>query len=439
MLNNNNFWYVFDLMLSMLELSIFFYFINDNSIKKRSNKIIWLTFIIFVITIIIVNTMNIHLISNGRVTIAIVLSLIFYKLNYNVNIIKCVAGTLMFYMLLISIDSISMVFVKFANGLPNFDLLFEPGLFRLELISITKTLLILATIYSKYFKLLTRITTKDFIYLIIPMITNIFSLFLVFGKDIINLPSRFMQDISFIIISILILFSNMFLVFIILKIIKDNALIEERNLNDKKRIMEYDYYRKVEENNYKVRSLYHDMKNHLVCIGSLCDSDEAMKYVESLKFELNKLDNIYNTGNRVLDIILNEKNQICLEKGIKLSTYIDFSNADFIEMVDINTIFSNAIDNAIQACEKIEDKNIFKKIDLKIKCVNNFYIIKIINSKGHKVIINENKILTNKKDKFLHGFGISNIKLSVEKYNGETVTDYTENEYILTILIPFPT
>lgn len=431
MILNNNFWFFFDIMMSILEVSIFFYFVNDDKLRKRSLKSLWLSFFIFILLIILVNTINIHLISNERATISIFLCLIFYKFNYEINIIKCVVGTLIFWMMLISIDSISMVFVKFANSLPDFSPLFIPGIFRLELIAITKTLLILTTVYIKYFKLLSKITSKDFLYLIIPIITNIFSLFLVFGKDIINLPNRFWQDMSFVLISIFVILSNVFLVFIILKIIRDNKTIEKQKLLHKKKVMENDYYIKVEENNEKVRKLYHDMKNHLICIGNLCDNVEAKKYVESLKFELNKLDNVYNTGNRVLDIILNKKSSICAQKEIKLYVYVDFSKSEFIDELDVDTIFSNALDNAIKACDKIEEDNFPRTIELKSSYINNFCIIKIINSKS-------NMTLTDKKDRFLHGFEISNIKEAASKYNGQVIIKYSDNKFLLTIVIPIP-
>ncbi|WP_027702413.1 sensor histidine kinase [Metaclostridioides mangenotii] len=435
MINNNEFWHIFELLISTLEISAFFYFVNDRNKIKSKKKIIF-SYIIFIVLLIMINTSKIG--SNTRATLGIIMSLVFYKFNYNINIIKCIAGTLIFWMMLISFDTVSMVFVKFANSLPNFNPIFVPGIFRIELISISKTLLILAIIYSKYFKLLIKITSKDFIYLIIPMLTNIFSLFLLFGKDIIHLSNYYLQDVPLVIISILVIFSNIFLLFIILKIIRDNTLIEEIRLKEEKKNIESNYYKRVEENNYKVRKLYHDMKNHIICIGNLCDSDEAMRYVESLKFELSKLDNIYNTGNKVLDIILNEKSYICLNKGIKLTTYIDFSKSNFIEMADINAIFSNALDNAIQACGKIEDLNINKEIEIRTKYINNFSIIKIINIKTNKVNINKNKLVTDKKDEFLHGFGINNIKEVVEKYNGEVVIENTDEKFVLTILIPLP-
>ena len=141
---------------------------------------------------------------------------------------------------------------------------------------------------------------------------------------------------------ILLFLSNISLLLVTSKIIKDNKIKIESELVDNKKDMEHKYYEKLEDNNEKVRKLYHDMKNHLMCIGSLCDNDESIDYINNLNKELVGLDRTFNTGNRVLDIILSEKKTTCLEKGIKLTTEIDFSRSDFMDMLDISAIFSNS-------------------------------------------------------------------------------------------------
>ncbi|MCU9814610.1 GHKL domain-containing protein [Paraclostridium sp. AKS73] len=92
------------------------------------------------------------------------------------------------------------------------------------------------------------------------------------------------------------------------------------------------------------------------------------------------------------------------------------------------------LDNSIEACEKINDCN--KYISLEGKIIENFFVLKAENSKANKINIKDRKVITDKKDKFLHGLGIKSIKQSVKKYNGEVVIDYTEDKFILNILIP---
>ncbi|MCB6547181.1 ATP-binding protein, partial [Blautia glucerasea] len=65
----------------------------------------------------------------------------------------------------------------------------------------------------------------------------------------------------------------------------------------------------------KVKKLYHDMKNHMICIENLYGKNE---YVESINNQLKECNSIFNTNNMILDIILNDKKRICESKGIDL-------------------------------------------------------------------------------------------------------------------------
>ncbi|WGX75223.1 GHKL domain-containing protein [Paraclostridium bifermentans] len=64
-------------------------------------------------------------------------------------------------------------------------------------------------------------------------------------------------------------------------------------------------------------------------------------------------------------------------------------------------------------------------------------MVRCENSKTNKVIIKNNKILTSKKEKFLHGIGLDSIKSSIKKYNGELRIKNNEFKFITSIHIPF--
>ncbi|WP_024620449.1 sensor histidine kinase [Metaclostridioides mangenotii] len=434
MINSALFWKVLDPGLILIELMILYFVINIISVKKTGRIYTKIQFSIIVVICMIMSIVNI--LPDIRVLIAIVFSSIFYKRNYNVEIIKCVIIVLVYWLLAISLDTVSIVAVMHLNSLSNLKSVIDSGLYRLEAIILSKSLLFLASYLCKYFKIYGNLTIKDFFYIGIPIITNIFSLFIIFGNGFGDYKTVNMNNYLMFFLAILLLVSNVSLVVITLKIINDNKLILEHQLRSKRNDIEYNYYIKLEENNYKVRRLYHDMKNHLMCIANLCDNEESRNYVNGLDFELNKLDNSFNTGNKVLDIILSEKKTICIEKGINFTTYVDFSKSDFMEMDDICTIFANALDNAIDACDKINISEINKMIDTKVKYTKGFCIIKITNSKVNKVLSKNKKILTDKKNGSFHGMGIINIKDVVKKYCGEVIIDYSENEFILTIMIP---
>lgn len=230
--------------------------------------------------------------------------------------------------------------------------------------------------------------------------------------------------------------SNIIFIFSLIKFLKsiqEKAKIEVLN---EKIDMQYNYYLNIKESQEKVRRLYHDINNHMTNINIIQNQNkEVDTYINSINKEINDFENTYNTGNIILDIILNEKSKLCKLKDIDLHCNIDFSKCNFIEMIDVSSIFSNLIDNAIEACEKIQDKEYKKYINIRGTIVKSYYILRCKNSKINKVISKNNKILTSKKDNYLHGIGIESIKSSIKKYDGEVDIQIDENKFTTTIYI----
>ncbi|WP_243446401.1 sensor histidine kinase [Romboutsia weinsteinii] len=235
----------------------------------------------------------------------------------------------------------------------------------------------------------------------------------------------------------LLLIVNILLISIFLNSIKSAKEKAKAEFVNEKLDMQYKYYLMVKESQEKMKRVYHDMNNHMNNIKSLKSSSEDVdKYINNIENEVKGTKNIYNTGNVLLDIILYEKSKVCLENNIEFNVGIDFSKCDFIEMIDISSIFSNLIDNAIEACNKIDDNNIEKYITIKSTFIKGYYVVRCENSKNNKVIIKNNKIFTSKKDKFIHGIGIDSIKSSIKRYNGELKIKDSEYKFVATIHIP---
>ena len=73
---------------------------------------------------------------------------------------------------------------------------------------------------------------------------------------------------------------------------------------------------------------------------------------------------------------------------------------------------------------------------LEVKRTNDILSIIIENTKQNEVIYENQKIVSSKLDKHNHGFGVENIKMAVEKYNGIVSIDYTDTIFTLAISIP---
>ena len=80
---------------------------------------------------------------------------------------------------------------------------------------------------------------------------------------------------------------------------------------------------------------------------------EVEASVLALQNQILEYENYYHTGNDFLDIIIRDKAQRAREMQIDFSPQIYFEDGSFIDPLDISTIFGNALDNAIEACEKL--------------------------------------------------------------------------------------
>ncbi len=230
---------------------------------------------------------------------------------------------------------------------------------------------------------------------------------------------------------------NVIFISLLINAIKSAKEESKIKMMNEKLDLQYNYYLSIKDSQDKVKKLYHDINNHIINIKAVQNnSDYVNKYIEDINNEIKDFKSIYNTNNMILDTILNEKDRICKENNIDFICDLNFSKCSFIEMIDVTSIFSNLLDNAIEACNKISENSINKYIKIRGTIVKKYYVIRCENSKVNKVNQKNNKILTSKKDKFIHGIGIESIKSSLKKYNGELEIKEEENKFIATIYIP---
>ena len=229
------------------------------------------------------------------------------------------------------------------------------------------------------------------------------------------------------------------LIFLIVFLYSKNTMfLREQEQKDKMQIaqlqQQFAYYQEKLKDEEKVRSVYHDMKNHLLVLQRQINSPETAEMVEKLQSQVAMYGDYEHTGNDILDIILKEKSETAREKHIALSVAVDLNGVDFIEPLDISTIFGNGLDNAIEASEKLPEEQ--RAILVKAGRVQNFFSVLIENSCLQNREYTKQR--TAKSDDFLHGFGISNMRKAAEKYDGQLTIKCENEKFTLKILIPIP-
>ena len=198
--------------------------------------------------------------------------------------------------------------------------------------------------------------------------------------------------------------------------------------------MQQKYYQDKQKEEEQVRAVYHDMKNHLLVLEASQGSDDVRQTVRELRSQIADYEDYIRTENGFLDIIIKDKAKKAREKHIEFSAAVDFEGVDFIEPLDISTLFGNGLDNAIEASEKLPREQ--RVILLKAAKVQGFVSILIENNCPPEH--GQERARTSEKDPFWHGFGISNMEKAAEKYGGQLTVKKQNGKFILKILIPAP-
>ena len=198
--------------------------------------------------------------------------------------------------------------------------------------------------------------------------------------------------------------------------------------------MELAYIQDKVDEEERVRSIYHDMKNHLLVLQAQDGhSQEVGASIEKLKEELEDYEAYYHTGNDFLDIIIRDKLRKAREKQIDFQAAIRFEAGGFIEPLDISAIFGNALDNAIEASEKVSES--MRLITAKAARIHDMLVVAVENN---VLLDGPGDGRTSKEDTFLHGFGLSNIRKAAEKYDGQCTVKAKDGKFVLKIMIPIP-
>ena len=238
---------------------------------------------------------------------------------------------------------------------------------------------------------------------------------------------------------ILDLSTSVFGVFFIVQFLysRNVSYLREQEQRDKLQIaqlqQQYAYYQNELKNEERIRSIYHDMKNHLLVLEGSQSTEVTRQMAKKVRSQIADYENYIHTGNNFLDILIKDKAEKAREKHIDFSASIDFGGIDYIEPLDVSTLFGNGIDNAIEASEKLSEEQ--RVILVKAGKVQNFVSILVENNCSDEAHTDGH---TTKEDKFLHGFGISNMQKAAEKYNGTCTTAQANGKFTLKILLPIP-
>lgn len=414
-----------DLLATISQSVLFFVIINSfcHTLRIKCGK--WILPVIFVAVayfwtwFIIDGTFKIAV----QVILGVALALVFYK----DSVLNIIASTLMGLMLSGSCESLSLMVVGLFTDTLTVDvsgIIFAT--LPAYLTCITVNIIVALCLHFLLRNFSYSLRKSDFVIVLLFELV----IFLFYNKSTVYfITGEYNETFDLIVMLLSTAFLFLFLY------LKNNYYLRGQEQRDKLQIaqlqQQYAYYQDKLKEEERIRSIYHDMKNHLLVLEGCQGTDETRKMAQKLRSQIADYENYIHTGNDFLDIIIRDKAEKAREKHIDFSAFIDFSSIDFIDPLDISTLFGNAIDNAIEASEKLPEEQ--RVILIKAGKVQDFVSILIENNCADEVHTDG---YTTKGDKFLHGFGISNMKKAAEKYGGTCTTTQKNGKFILKILLP---
>lgn len=161
----------------------------------------------------------------------------------------------------------------------------------------------------------------------------------------------------------------------------------------------------------ELREIQHNMKGYLICIKEYLDKKDEVAlstYLSGININFKDARKICDTGNVVIDAIINTKYRECLKRNINFEIEIKIPCNNSFNNADLSVILENALENAVDATLKLPNKQRYIKVNISFHHYN--LLIEIKNSfDGNIKKSLDGRYLTIKTDFKNHGIGLKSI------------------------------
>lgn len=181
-------------------------------------------------------------------------------------------------------------------------------------------------------------------------------------------------------------------------------------------LMEHSYG-EIREIYMDMRGWRHDYHNHMQVMKAqltLGNLEGIGAYLDKLERELDRVDTLVKSGNLMADAILNSKLTLARRQKISVNCKAELPERISVEDVDLCVILGNLLDNAIEACGRIEEGARFLRVYMRVN-TSQFYL-SVQNSARAEPDFDERNYISKKRGN--HGLGMKRVKAMVDKYHG---------------------
>ena len=196
------------------------------------------------------------------------------------------------------------------------------------------------------------------------------------------------------------------------------------------------HYSEVDNMYRKMRGWRHDYRNHIQTMKVLAaegDLDALKKYLDKLDEDLNTVDAVVKTGNKMTDAILNSKISLAKSKGINVIADAKVPVELKMSDIDLCIVIGNLFDNAIEASLALPEEERLIRLYMDIKntqlymCLTNFTSVKKLKKQGGRYVTTKGEG---------HGFGLVRVDDIIERYGGYISRNSEDGAFTTEIMLP---
>ena len=350
------------------------------------------------------------------------------SINYKANMLKRVISTLFIVLFCGVLEIIVTAFTGYFQYS-----IFEEGSYSNSLGVIAARLATYMGALLLYNFKAVRLSNKIkgsvwFASVLIPVITFVLHMFIAQSESI--------TQIEVIIAAVLIYLINVTAFYLYDSLAASYIRLAENAVMEKERELYYNECIMMQTSTNELKAFRHDLKNQMIGVSELMNAkryEEAKELMGELSEKLNIRTLFSTTGNVSVDSIINYKLQNAGNEQIRVEAEIAVPEDFGMNISDSITVLGNLLDNALYAVRQVEEskrylklKVVFDKERLMIHCANPYVT---------EVRYEEGEIISTKTDRKEHGFGLKNIEVVAEKYNGCMNVNHNDGVFAVDVLL----
>lgn len=192
------------------------------------------------------------------------------------------------------------------------------------------------------------------------------------------------------------------------------------------------YYQGLQREQLQVRTLRHDLRNHVTAVRGLLEqgeTEQAIGYLSQMTESSSLGGGQHFCDNEVADVVLSAKAKDMTQRGLQGLFQVSLPKTLLMADIDLCALLGNAIDNAMEAAEKSEDK----EISVHCRVDKGLFMLRVENA-----LAGDEKpdLSTTKADKTAHGFGLMGMREIAKRYGGSLEATAKNGRFELVVCLP---